>query len=347
MQTLFKYCDVSFNEYPLRLRSAVCIQHGKGNHLDHLNRNSHVGMLLGMTNGASRRRGPGAAAATVSTASASPIAASTARLGRSDIAGSNIIWAHTTAAAAAAATAATTSATAIGAVRGAHARGVRRRGPGAAAATVSTASASPIATSAARLGRSDIAGSNIIWAHTTAAATATAATTSAAAIGAVRGAHARGVAAGAARLSIRQDARRDVVRAHTAAAASAGLLGHLRRATSKLEETDPHHDAHDRHGQEGVDKGQDNHAREDKQLENAHDLPVLMGILAAHARQDMGRKRRDVTQSFVEFSGYGSLNVGIVIDGLKDTALEAVVATHATSELGKTTVDQKQRSDAQ
>jgi hypothetical protein len=139
----------------------------------------------------------------------------------------------------------------------------------------------------------------------------------------------------------------NVVCAQTTAAATAGHLENLGRTAGKLEEANADQNAHDRHGKQGVHKGQDEHARQHDQLENATHFPVMMMVLATHVFQHVRRERRNISKFFSEVSGDGSLDIGIVVDSLKNAALEAAAAMHASSKLGKTTMKQKKRSNAQ
>lgn len=61
----------------------------------------------------------------------------------------------------------------------------------------------------------------------------------------------------------------------------------------------------------------------------------------------MRSKRRDKTEVFVEFSSDGSFNLGIVVDGLKDSALEAMLSAHAAAELGEAAVEKKECANTQ
>jgi hypothetical protein len=219
------------------------------------------------------------------------------------------------------ATATATAAAAIGAFRGARAR--------------------TLATGAASLRRRHPTGSNIIHAN------ATAATSAISFLVMGWGGHTSAVATLAASLSRRDIVGSNVVGAQTAAAATAGHWGNLGRTANKLEKANAHQNAHDGHGKQRVHNGQDEHARKHDQLENATCLPVMMLVLATHVCQHMGRKRRNESKFLSEVSGNGSLDIGVVVDSLKNAALEVVVPMHASSKLGKTTVKQEKRSNAQ
>jgi hypothetical protein len=73
----------------------------------------------------------------------------------------------------------------------------------------------------------------------------------------------------------------------------------------------------------------------------------MMLFLATHVFQHMERERRNMSKFLSEVSGDGSLDIGVVVDSLKNAALETVVATHASSRLGKTTMKQNKCSNAQ
>jgi phosphoenolpyruvate-protein kinase (PTS system EI component) len=78
-----------------------------------------------------------------------------------------------------------------------------------------------------------------------------------------RGGHTSAVAALAASLSCSDIAGRNIVRAQATAATAAALQGNLGRTIGKLEEAKAHQNAHDRHGKQGVHKGQDEYAGQD------------------------------------------------------------------------------------
>jgi hypothetical protein len=228
------------------------------------------------------------------------------------------------------------------------------RATATAAATASRTStnASSLATAAARLCIRQLSGSSISRRDTTAATTSVAA--AAASLTAVSTAsstvwrtYASTLATRATFLRSSQGTVGDIFRSGTTAAARALLLGNRRGAKGEMNESDANENAHDRHCEQGIDKSQDENSRENEQLESTHHSPVSRKFFAAHASKNVRRKRRYVSEIFIKFIRNGSLDFGVVVDGLENTTFKTVLSSHLPSELREAAVKEKERSNTQ
>jgi hypothetical protein len=148
-------------------------------------------------------------------------------------------------------------------------------------------------------------------------------------------------------LRSRQVAIGNILRAGSTAAAGALFLRNLGRTKGNVDESNANKNTHDRHGKHGIHKGQHQDSCEDKQLEETHEPPVVVRRPATHVSQNMRRKRRDKAKILVELGSDGSFNFRVVVDGLKNTTLETMFSTHATSKLGEAAMEKKQCSKTQ
>jgi hypothetical protein len=228
------------------------------------------------------------------------------------------------------------------------------RATATAAATASRTStnASSLATAAARLCIRQLSGSSISRRGTTAATTSVAA--AAASLTAVSTAsstvwrtYTGTLATRATFLRSSQGTVGDIFRGGTTTAARALLLGNRRGAKGEMNEANANENAHDRHCEQGIDKGQDKNSRENEQLESTHHSPVSRKFFAAHASKNVRRKRRYVSEIFIKFIRNGSLDFGVVVDGLENTTFKTVLSSHLPSELREAAVKEKERSNTQ